>query len=340
MSVPISKISKGILCPFFILLLTCCTEQKNIRIAEQFPLDFDLKANGIDSLNHYPGTYSIAMAGDKYIGKRKAEHFFFILDEDFSLISEIAAKGHGNGEFMAPLYCGQYAEENGKEYVYILERPERKLYKVALRGNERNECIFEIPLSWNVEPSFFCLHGPDSCLGINNLHNCNFFIANLSQHKAEEQPPLQDFSGTEKEVLNMAQSIASYSAGKSRVAMAYFNLPEIDIRASNGHLIQSVFYKDIMKPSEIDQYDPHMYFADITSTDRHIYALYTGDEKVQQAGKSLVLVFDWDGNPVCRMKIDASVSIAVDTERRQIVSVNEDDSHYVASMYKLPEALQ
>ena len=105
---------------------------------------------------------------------RKADHFFFALNNDFSLISKIAAKGHGNGEFMAPLYCDQHVEESGKEYVYILERPKRKLYKVALDESEQNECVFEIPMSWNIEPSFLFLHGKDSCLGVNSLHSCNF----------------------------------------------------------------------------------------------------------------------------------------------------------------------
>ena len=162
--------------PFVVLLLVCCKGRENVRLVEEFPSEYDLQATGIDSLNRYPGTYAISMAGDKFIGMRKADHFFFVLDNDFSFISEISAKGHGNGEFMAPLYCGQYVEESGKEYVYILERPKRKLYKVALDESEENKCVFEVPVSWNIEPSFLFLHGKDSCLGVNNMYSCNFFV--------------------------------------------------------------------------------------------------------------------------------------------------------------------
>lgn len=325
---------------FVVLLLVCCKGRENVRLVEEFPSEYDLQATGIDSLNRYPGTYAISMAGDKFIGMRKADHFFFVLDNDFSFISEISAKGHGNGEFMAPLYCGQYVEESGKEYVYILERPKRKLYKVALDESEENKCVFEVPVSWNIEPSFLFLHGKDSCLGVNNMYSCNFFVADLSQDKAEEQDAVYEFSGTEEDVFNVAQSTASYSAGNSRVAMAYFNLPEIDIRASDGRLVQSVFYESVMKPSEINKYAPRMFFDYVTSTSRHIYALYIGDKEEQDAGKSLILVFDWEGNPVCRLRIDASVCFAIDTKNHRIVSINEDDSRFVASEYRLPDILQ
>ncbi len=334
------KNNKGVTFSLVILLLVCCKGREDVKLVEGFPSEYDLKATGIDSLNRYPGAYAISMVGDKFIGMRKADHFFFALNNDFSLISEIAAKGHGNGEFMAPLYCGQHVEESGKEYVYILERPKRKLYKVALDESEQNEYIFEIPMSWNIEPSFLFLHGKDSCLGVNSLHSCNFFVADLSQDEAEEQDAVYEFSGTEEDIFNVAQSTASYSAENSRVAMAYFNLPEIDIRASDGRLIQSVFYEDVMKPSEINPYEPRMFFAYVTSTSRHIYALYIGDEEEQDAGKSLILVFDWDGNPVCRLRIDASVCFAIDTKNHRIVSINEDDTHFVASEYRLPDILQ
>ena len=62
--------------------------------------------------------------------------------------------------------------------------------------------------------------------------------------------------------------------------------------------------------------------------------------EVRKTAKSLILVFDWDGNPVCRLRIDASVCFAIDTKNHRIVSINEDDTHFVASEYKLPDILQ
>lgn len=317
----------------------CMDDKKGAEVVERFPLEFDLKPVGVDSLNNYPGTYDISVAGDYFVGMRKADYFFFVLDKDFRLVDEIAPKGHGDGEFMAPLYCGQYIEEDSLGFIYVLERPARKLYKVALDGKTPRKCVLELPLSWELEPAYMFKCGQDSCIGGNSLYDTDFFVIDLSDDKVEKFEPVFAFDGSMAEVADISQNIATYSSSRSRMAVAYFNLPEMDIRTSSGEIIKSVFYKDLMKPEEIDRYEPKEYFLGITSTPRHIYALYVGDDMERKNGKSLVLVFDWDGNPVCRMRIDASMSIAVDEQNGRIISINEDDSQYVGVEYGLPEEL-
>ena len=137
------KNNKGVVFSLVILLLVCCKGREDVKLVEGFPSEYDLKATGIDSLNRYPGAYAISMVGDKFIGMRKADHFFFALNNDFSLISEIAAKGHGNGEFMAPLYCiirkSKFPQNPKRSVRFSGKRTKRSVQKRKARNTQKAE---------------------------------------------------------------------------------------------------------------------------------------------------------------------------------------------------------
>jgi len=331
-----------ILCAVFaVAILAGCKRQASQVIVEKFPVEYSLKGKGIDSLNHFAGIYSISVAGDKFVGLRKSKKFFLVFDEDFHLLNELLANGHGHNEFQSPRYCEQFVKEGNKEFIYVLERNQRKLYKIPLSDtdNEDYECVVNIPLQLGLMPSYLFLLNDSICIGTNNMGNNPFFVLNTRNRELQTYEPTFDFNGNAEEVFMLSQNTGTYSEERGRVAVTYFNLPQMDLRSEDGHLLRTIVYKRKVSPSEINSETLKDYFGWVTSTDNYIYAKYDGDEQKTAEGRTWIMVFDWEGVPICRMEIDASVNFAVDEKNHRLISLNEDDTKFVASEYALPDML-
>lgn len=319
--------------------LVCCKKQAPEVIVKDFPAEYALHGEGIDSLNRYAGMYMIAVAGDKFVCMRNSAKFFLVFDSDFHLQKEFLAKGHGHNEFQSPRYCGQYIKEGDKESIFVLERDQQKLFKIPLSGAEDFECVVDMHQHTDLMPSYLFRLSDTVCIGANNLEDNPFFVLNTRNWKAQTFDTAYPFEGNEADVFAQSQNTGTYSPAKSRVAITYFNLPQMDIRSAEGRLLRTIFYKNKVLPSELDSEDLKDYFGWVTSTDNYIYAKYDGDEQKAAEGKTWILVFDWEGAPVCRMEIDASVNFTVDEKNGRLISLNEDDTEFVASAYVLPDIL-
>ena len=69
--------------------------------------------------------------------------------------------------------------------------------------------------------------------------------------------------------------------------------------------------------------DNRVYYNDVIVTDSLIYALYLNMPKtmrIYENPSSEIHVFDWEGNPVCRYKLDLSGvnSLAIDKDKKNI----------------------
>lgn len=65
------------------------------------------------------------------------------------------------------------------------------------------------------------------------------------------------------------------------------------------------------------------FFVDVCVTSNRIYALYEGEE---DSNESLVMVFDWDGNPIAKYHIGRSYAIAVDEDEHLMIAVLDSSS--------------
>lgn len=335
-------VGKGLLLCAILALATLagCDRKPHEVIVEKFPAEYSLRGKGIDSLNRFAGMYGISVAGDKFIGVRKSTKFFLVFDKDFHPLDEILPKGHGHNEFMSPLYCGQFEQEGNREYVYVLERGQRKLYKISLSDDKEDpECLVDIPLRMDLDPSFLFRLNDSVCIGTNCVRNNPFVVLNTKTWNLRTFEPTFSFNGNEEDLFVQSQNTGTYSAKQGRVSVAYFNLPQMDIRSADGDLLRTVVYERKLSPSEMDCENLKDYFGWVTSSDKYIYAKYDGDERKAAEGRTWIMVFDWEGAPVCRMEIDASVHFAVDEKNGRIISLNEDDTKFVASEYRLPDTL-
>jgi len=329
----------GLSVALLIVSLCSCAGEESRVVVTDFPHEYKLQATGIDSMNRYPGVYAISMAGDRIIALRKANKFYLVLDSDFHLLNEIAPRGHGRGEFVFPSYCGQCENDGEAEYIYVLERTESKLYRVSLAGEKDSECVVNIPQNLGLTPSFLFKVDDHTCAGTNGTGAFPFFVLDTKDWKAQSFEPTLPLEGNEAELFVLSQNIGTYSAAQSRIALAYFCFPQLDIRQSDGQLLRTVVYKRELSSSEINVENPMGYFDCVASTSRHIYALYNGEEDKPSVNKTWIFVFNWDGDPVSRMEVDACSYFTVDEAKGRIIALNEDDTRFVASEYKLPDAL-
>lgn len=122
---------------------------------------------------------------------------------------------------------------------------------------------------------------------------------------------------------------------KTKIASAMSSFNRIDIFDSEGVLEKSVlegveFPKDdIQNYLEAESSDNRalmIYYNAIYTTDNYIYALYYGQPKSDYAKKSIeteLRIFDWDGNPLCKMKVpDYLLNFCIDEERGLMYGVD------------------
>ncbi len=309
------------LCVLSSVLLSSCRDHQE-RVVTKFPQQVSLEANSIDGTDKYQDILSVTMVADKYVCRSKGEFFYYVFDSQFQLISRIARRGHGNKEFIAPFFSGQYLQEKGREYIYLLERPQRTLYKVNIHDAMDVVPVFRFPIGKKIEPRYI-FSVANKFVGANDLDDCKIFV--YDRQCGECVFKEQTYTSEKRKSHELFESIASYSPSNEKLAVAFFNLPQIDIRNSNGDILNTIFI-DKKLPLKEDMSDK-LYFSCVCSTDKYIYALYNGYDDLEKQGKSAVLVFDWNANPIVKYIIDASSYITVDIKKKRLVTIDEKASN-------------
>lgn len=316
------KNSRRILfCVLSLVLLSSCDDNKEC-VVTMFPKTMYLKADTVEKMHKYPGILSITSVADKYVCRVQGEYFYYIFDSNFQLISQVARKGRGDKEFIAPFFSGQYHHEKGNDYIYLLERPQRVLYKVNIHDMRDIVPILSIPANKKIEPRYIFSVG-NKFVGATDYDDCKIFVCDNQCKECVFKE--QRFTSGKSKNHELFQSLASYNSVCEKMAVSFFNMPQIDIRNSNGDILKTLY---IDKKSQFkERMSDKLYFSCICSTDKYIYALYRGYDDLEKRGKCAVLVFDWNANPIVKYVIDSSSYIAVDMKNKRILSVGENASN-------------
>lgn len=308
------------------------------RIVENFPIEIRLGEEPLRALDGCLGIYDVGMAGSYLIcSERKTEFFFSVYNSDFLRVCRFARHGRGPGEYIAPVYCGQYEDEGAVLTVSIYDRATRYFDRIAVdtdSGSCQPISHFSIPLSGDLEPRVLFRYSATHVGGVSDYRDCRYFYSDTTFRQPRIAEPVLSF-GANREVHTIAQSCCAVKPDNTRIAVAFFNLPQIDIRATTGEVIKTIFIREILHPDEIDIAEAADYFLKADADDTYIYALFENPDS-GITGSNSILVFDWEGNPVGKYDIARASSFAIDKRRNKIIAINMDQTQSLCSLYSLP----
>ena len=281
------------------------------------------------------GVYDISMVGDYVlVVEKRREHFYTLYDKELNRICEFANKGRGPGEYLAPAYYGEYEiTAGGNPVLSIYDRALFRYGRIEIDCNDGKAHIVSstsLPSDSPLEIRFLrkCA---DGYAGVLDVEDCRFFTCDSAFSGITCCDPVFPFPD-KISAHETAQTVSCMDPGCGRVASAYYNFPQIDIRTVDGSLVKSVFIGEIVKPEDVSQETACDYFLKIEAAGNHIYALY---EDPAQPVYSSILVFDWNGNPVESYRIGRAVSFTVDAPGKRILALNEDQDVSICSAYAL-----
>ena len=156
--------------------------------------------------------------------------------------------------------------------------------------------------------------------------------------------PLDLFKGGANRINSQAyQSAITSNPSQNKIALAARYADQIDVFKSSGEELFTIIGPDRFIPeyklttvfnNPVVQFSPKSRFGYLymQSTDKYIYALYSGRSRKDFPGKAnfgqSIHVFDWDGNPIKEYKLDQDIfAFAINEKENTLYAIQ----HYPKS---------
>lgn len=305
------------------LLVVGCTEfREPHEVVREFPIDCHLSGKPLTAFNERIGLIDIDAVGKEYILCRelRTEFNYSLYDGNLNLVTQFARRGRGSGEFLAPDYTGLYKSYDDSVTLDILDRA-TGIYsrlRISEEGVDARRLFnFSVEARTPVRAVFY--HKGHGYFGISDDYDCRFFKTDEKFGNFQSFGNIFEFPD-ELPVHEIAQNDCCVHPNLTRIAIGWFNFPQLDIRSSDGKIIKTVFINKIVKPKKVSLDDIQDYFFKLVADSSHIYALYNDPEQTEE---SSILVFDWEGSPIARLRIDRASSFTVDSGNKRIIAIND-----------------
>lgn len=318
-------------CLIFAVILFCGC-QDDVTLVSKFPVEKTLKSEPAENMDSLYSLYDVTSDGTRFFfSQKRKSRFFVVTDNDFNIKGELCVSGHGRGEWTAPMMTGQFGNYGGKGCAYVLERPSHTLYAQPIDGSERMKVEdFKSRDIASVRYVFKTVDGVYA--GAQDDMACEFFVFDSRGKSVKSFPhPVVDMKSVGDMSQMLLQTRATYSYAADRIAVSYFSFPLLVIRNADGSVVATLqVEKSLPRYSHDNVSESHVFFKDIQSDNKYIYALYSSPS---HDDRDFVLVFAWDGTPVARYELVPAVGFAVDSAGRRIVAINDSDGKVV--VYKM-----
>lgn len=323
------------------IVVSGCTARINVphRIVEHYPIEKQLESKPLRQLEDCIGIIDVGMVGPYLICKEhKTKYHFTFYDSEFRMVGHWGHNGRGPGEYIAPIYYGQYEKTDSSIQFCLWERSSYELHSVDIIKTDsvismQSISRFKMPRDSKVEPRVLVRCGMNSFFGVSDWEDCCFFTSDSTfsnPHFAAHVLPFDAKSVAHE----MSQSCYGIKPDKSRIAIAYFCLPQIDIRTADGEIVQTIFLNKIIRPQDLDLNNRSDYFYKAVADDQFIYTLCDAPDS-DRSGRNNILVFDWDGNPVAKYSVLRASSFAIDKQTHRLITINMDQTNSLCSIYSM-----
>lgn len=331
----------------FYFLAACDRMPQNAVIVTDFPVSERLTGDTVDYFDSELGILDIKDAGKYWLCRshRTDYHFAVFAKDGFKKVGELCMNGRGPGEFIAPSYFSQYTVENGNLKVWILERALSEFMKIDVDETILKDTIVideKFPLVALTRNSFrdlfYC--GDSLLMGTSDDKECLHVWIDWKKREIRNVEPVLKFPDN-FDTHNIAQSISAKHPSKPLMVSAFYNFPQIDFVDGDGKIYKTVFYKEMIKPVQVTaSQEDEQFFSDVCSSAQYVYVLYNRESEVEEGinpDESIVLVFDWEGNPVREFRIPYASVICFEESSHRLYALNPRKETYNTTVYSLKD---
>jgi hypothetical protein len=315
-----------------LLVISC---RKGNEVVSEFPVDTTLAPGSTFNLDGIPFAYSVLSVDNRYLFTKKGDYYLAIVDNKFQPISELVRRGNGHEECLAPFVTGQYEHTVDKTNCYILERTTGSLYSLPLQEGSVRTLAVDASRYTKSSLRYLYKMNDTTYIGASDDGDCKTFTLNASTGEVQtfDHPDVIQHNKEEELDHEFLQTLATASMKQQKMAQVYFAFPILVIRNAQGEIERTVQLDAVMPEiNEADVDDMHMYSLDVRSDDENIYLLYDDPQKDKECS---ILVFNWQGEPIARYRINRAIAFCVNAKHSTLVTLNEDDSNGLCSIYKL-----
>lgn len=295
-------------------------------VVDAFPRTENLDSCTIVQLDSVIGLLSLNRAGDYFLGQlHKNSSVFQLFDADLTPLAQVAVKGHGPNEYLNASYFGQFEGNN----AWIWEMSAQRFSRVNIDGGkfEREKTYDLSELDFSLRNVF---HVADNQLiGTTDELECKVVVVNPADGTHSLIDNFMPFSSPRiVDVHGLSQNMCAIKPDRSKMASAFFNLPQIDLYNTTGERYLTLFHKQILRPDDADQELEEEYYLQVCATDKYVYALRAG-------GKCSIQVFDWAGAPQAEFFIDAATWFCVEPDDSTLYTINFEDEQTTVRKYEI-----
>ena len=277
-----------------VLLQVSCSQRPYNVIDINTPLRGPVHVAG-EELNEVLGEESVPVmqlekAATVYIGFHlpQADTLLFdIRDGSGQILKQFARMGNGPAEYLAP-FLRNVKEEGGVLTFDLLdvERCRLDSYKYEIADNQL-AMVKSQKLPQETIPIGQLLQTERGFLGILDNTGSDMFTLDADMENFQKHPyvDFQKMTASEGQLFHTASCV---SPDGKHVALAFLNLPRIDIVDSSGHTEHTCYYG--RRIAAADAKSDERYFGYIRSDNDYLYVKYLAEH-----GRNLILKISWNG---------------------------------------------
>lgn len=311
-----------------ILLSAFCTfckkpEIRQLKFSKSFPIKGDTLEMEADSI------VGLLVANNYLIASQfSGNHFLRVYDaSNCKLLGQLARKGSGVNEFPTSLMVDQYERCGDNDCLWVHDLNKGELIKINITKSLKEKItVVDQKIPTPAESRFHTAFFLDSQKVIGRSTNSTPQMNRLQIYDPLDDEILKTISlfpeikrsrtGLDF-VLNkynmLYVSHIGLKSDKTKIASAMASFDRIDIFNSDGDLEKSVFNGKEIPDTNLEYLEEtgskklQIYYSGIFTSDNYIYALYYGQpfsEYINIPVPTEVRIFDWSGNPLCKIELD------------------------------------
>lgn len=322
------------------------SEERNQIIINNFEKVVSLKSNSIKSVENDISPFSITLVDSLAIfcDTENEPHFHVYKLPNFEFISKFGNQGFGPGDINRPIVWDQVVNSHNSKLLWVYQLDRMRFTLIDIQKSINKNKIHEVksillPPEINTAVNIIMLNNK-IIIGTGVEAPGEFFIYDPEKDVLKWKEFQRNFDETVNNRLLEHNLISEYNRGIIKVKpdgkkfiKVFLFQPYIDIYNENAEIEKSFVYNDFHNLKFDNNYfagNTRCYFLNACLTDELIFIINLNctltDFFQNNCNDVFVDVFNWNGNQICRFKLNEGISaigaFAVDYNNLKLYTIN------------------
>lgn len=321
------------------LVLCACTEKSilnysSIRFIEKFPKTLEISGEKVPLDLVSPSTFFI-IDTLLIVQNYNQENYLSVYNlQKMTKINDFIPQGRGVNEFLGFTYCDYYEIDSNQIYIYFTDINQRSMFAFNLTRSISENKTITTPITTFNEIPFKTKYKKNMPLLTRTYDHVKKQIMytrhNLQNEVSREYILYDRITDIERNQVGSADKIKPDFKKLAQAMLQFDQINILDLEREE-HLSLTTS-KNFMHLPLDDSKEPNMYYSDLCVTDKQIYALYANQPITRwglDSKKSEIQVFNWNGDPVCKIIIpEYLLYINIDEKNKHLYGITADEELY------------